>query len=199
MQAKGGYSYVVAPNPILKWIRAHVIERTLQRLPKTDKVLDFCCGYGFYFMINPKAKGIDGDSPAVDHLRSQGFDVRLADVTKPLPFPNGSFDVVIAHDVLEHFAYPELEGIVVQIHRVLRPGGSFWVFVPNRKGYDSGLRREVGHKLYVTRQEIESLSRDLFTIRRHYPEPLPRWIGRFFTHNKEVFELIRPQADQLTD
>jgi len=174
-----------------------LVERTLQRLPKTDGVLDFCCGYGFYFMINPRAKGIDGDPAAVKHLRGQGFDVRLGDVTKALPFDGRSFDAVIAHDVLEHFGFPQLQGIVMEIHRVLRPGGSFFVFVPNRKGYDAGLRPEVGHKLFVTRREIESLRQDLFDLRRHYPEPLPRSIGRFFTHNKEVFELVKPQ--ELTD
>ena len=98
---------------------------------------------------------------------------------------------MVAHDVCEHFTYPQLEGIFREVRRILRPGGTFLVIVPNRKGYDYGLRAGAGHVLFVTEREIEGLARGLFEVSRHYPEPLPRRVGDYFTHNKEVFHLRR--------
>ncbi len=179
------------PNPVLSWIRTHFLEPTLWRLPKSDRVLDLGCGYGFYFRINPRAIGVDGNPECVGKLRALGHDVRACDLTGPLPFEDARFEWVIAHDVCEHFRYEELERLFREVRRVLAPGGAFLVIVPNRKGFDWGLRAGAGHVLFVTAAEIERLSRGLFTLDRQYPEPLPRSLGRFFTHNKEVFHLRR--------
>lgn len=179
------------PTPVRKWIRTHLLERTLWRLPRTDRVLDLCCGYGFYFGINPRACGIDGDARAVELLRRAGHDVVCGDVLAGLPYPDGRFEAVIAHDVLEHFELPELRRLTAEAWRVLRPGGLFVVIVPNRKGYDYGVAAGVGHRLFVTEREVKLLAEGRFTVERSYPEPLPRALGRFFTHNKEVFLLRR--------
>lgn len=45
-----------------------------------------------------------------------------------LPFPDGSFDRVIAAEVLEHI--PEDRGAMAELARVLRPGGTIAVTVP---------------------------------------------------------------------
>ena len=45
-----------------------------------------------------------------------------------LPFPDGSFDHVIASEILEHI--PDDEGAVAEIARVLKPGGTAGVTVP---------------------------------------------------------------------
>ncbi|HET6964079.1 MAG TPA: class I SAM-dependent methyltransferase [Acidimicrobiales bacterium] len=45
-----------------------------------------------------------------------------------LPFPDGSFDRVIAAEVLEHI--PEDRGAIAELARVLRPGGTIAVTVP---------------------------------------------------------------------
>src|SRR5262249_20818175 len=94
---------VIKPNPLLKWVRTHFLERALWRLPRTDKVLDLCCGYGFYFSINPRAVGVDGDAASVQFLRAKGYDVRQCNVLETLPFGPNEFEYVVAHDVLEHF------------------------------------------------------------------------------------------------
>lgn len=177
------------PNSIKRWLRARLLEPTLRRLPLGPGVLDLCCGWGFYFSINPRAKGIDGDAAAVSALRRAGFDVLLADVLAGLPWPAETFDVVVAHDVFEHFVLADLDLLTVEAHRVLRTAGRLVIIVPNRKGYDYGIRIEVGHKLFVTSDEVRDLAAGRFSIEANYAEPLPRWLGRYFTHNKEVFVL----------
>lgn len=179
------------PNPVLKWVRIHFLEPTLWRLPMSERILDLCCGYGFYFSINSKAQGVDGDPVCVNYLRAQGFSVQQCDIRERLPFPDGHFEYVIAHDVLEHFTYEDLVAIFAEVHRVLRADGRFVVWVPNRMGYDYGIRKKVGHQLFVTRKEIDLLRGDQFNLSCNYAEPLPRWLGEYFKDNKEVFELVK--------
>ncbi len=182
---------VIAPNPIRLWIRTNFLEPTLWRLPKTDKVLDLCCGFGFYLSINPRARAVDGDPACVEHLQRKGYSVVQCDILKRLPYNDGEFEYVIAHDVCEHFTFEQLQKIFAEVRRILQPGGHFIVIVPHRKGYDFGLATGAGHQLFVTAAEIERLRQGLFELSANYPEPLPRWIGRFFTHNKETFDLVR--------
>jgi SAM-dependent methyltransferase len=177
------------PGPLRRLARTYLLERTLWRLPRDGSVLDLCCGYGFYFTINPRAVGIDADPRAVEQLLKKGYDVRLGNVLEGLPYPDAGFSWVVAHDVLEHFSLSELGKLFPEVHRILGPGGRFLVLVPNRKGFEYGLRKNVGHRLFVTEREVRELARGCFEIESSYPEPLPRWLGRFFTHNKEVFQL----------
>ena len=185
------------PNPIRQFVRTYLIERTLWRIPRDASVLDFCCGWGFYFTINPKAVGVDGDPDPIAYLRARGRDVRQVNVLEPLPFEDGRFSHVLAHDVLEHFEYHELERILDHIYRVLRPGGTFAVWVPNRKGFDFAI--DNGHKLFVTAETIAALIGDRFTVAKNYPEPFPRGLGSHFVHNKEVFILRRNSAVSVSE
>lgn len=58
----------------------------------------------------------------------------VCDVGKePLPFDNQSAEYVVLHHVLEHFGCGEADGMVRECWRVLRPGGSLLVFVPNMR------------------------------------------------------------------
>lgn len=66
-----------------------------------------------------------GDYVSVDLKR--GVDVR-ADITLPLPFPDGRFDAVICSHVLEHI--PDDTGAVRQLMRVLSDDGRLIVLVP---------------------------------------------------------------------
>jgi SAM-dependent methyltransferase len=56
-----------------------------------------------------------------------GLAATTGDATR-MPFPDGSFDLVIAAEVLEHI--PADQGAVNEISRVLRPGGIAAVTVP---------------------------------------------------------------------
>lgn len=47
----------------------------------------------------------------------------------PLPFPDAHFDTVIATNILEHVF--DVFGLVHELHRLLRPGGTCVISVPN--------------------------------------------------------------------
>ena len=178
------------PN-ILNWyIRAIFFEHTLQKLPKANDILDLCCGYGFYFLINRHATGIDGDFTCSKFIsRKMNKQIPVANINSVLPFRDESFSFVISHDVFEHFELNQLEPIMREVHRILKPGGKIVIFVPNTKGFDYGVKINIGHKTFITGEIINNLSRELFCMIRNYSEPFPRLFGKYFTHNKEVYIL----------
>lgn len=59
------------------------------------------------------------------------IDVRVFNIEKdPFPFDDAAFDVVLCMEVLEHLAYSPSH-MLAESHRVLRPGGLFFLTVPN--------------------------------------------------------------------
>lgn len=53
-----------------------------------------------------------------------------ADLNGPLPFPDGSFDLVVSYEVIEHLENPQV--FVDEAYRLLRPGGQLVIKCPNR-------------------------------------------------------------------
>lgn len=67
------------------------------------------------------------------------------------PFATGEADYVVLHHVLEHYGCNEGLGLIQEAHRLLKPGGSLLVFVPNlralaQRWLDGGISTQI----YVT-------------------------------------------------
>jgi SAM-dependent methyltransferase len=89
-------------------------------------VLDVGCGRKPYRHLVPAARyvGLDVDSAVTRTLAAADF---FYDGTK-FPFADGSFDGALCSQVLEHVFTPET--FLVEISRVLRPGGTLVLAVP---------------------------------------------------------------------
>lgn len=93
-------------------------------------LLDVGCGPGtitvdLAALTRPgRTVGVDASAGVIEQARSlapaAGAEFRVADLMD-LPFPDGSFDVVHAHQVLQHLADPV--GALREMARVCRPGG----------------------------------------------------------------------------
>lgn len=59
--------------------------------------------------------------------------------SQAMPFPDEHFDTVIMSEVLEHLDDEVLEGTLVEVKRVLRPGGKFIGTVPAREKLESSI------------------------------------------------------------
>ena len=55
----------------------------------------------------------------------------LHDLTRPLPWPDSSVDVVYSSHTLEHFSKEDGRAFLTECHRVLRPGGIIRILVPD--------------------------------------------------------------------
>jgi SAM-dependent methyltransferase len=104
---------------------------TLSLLPdvKNMRVLDAGCGPGIYseWLIAHGARvlAIDASPKMVELAKRRNYcalDVRLADLSKPLPFLNdSSFDLVLSPLVLEYIE--DWSVPLKEFYRALRPGG----------------------------------------------------------------------------
>jgi len=96
-----------------------------------NKVLDAGCGEGPFIKHNPykiEVWGIDYSKKNIDKLKMEGYNVKISDLSKKIPFNDSSFDGVALYHVLEHFFEPSK--VVSEIKRVLKDGGTLVVSVP---------------------------------------------------------------------
>ena len=102
---------------------------------KGKRVLDIGCGLGgktvAYAEAGARVTGIDispeNISRGVEFARARSVEsLFAAGDARRLPFVDGSFDVVIANDSLEHFADPA--AALRELARVLVAGGSIFLF-----------------------------------------------------------------------
>jgi SAM-dependent methyltransferase len=96
------------------------------------RILDLGCRSGAvarHFVEGNEVVGLDVDRNALQAAEKLGIETVVADVEAPLPFPDMSFDAVVAGELLEHVRFPE--DVVAEGRRLLRPGGIFVGSVPN--------------------------------------------------------------------
>jgi len=118
------------------WTRG--LERRLQMVRRYvelegKRIMDIGCGVGAFVRrlreFTPAVYGIDIDREGVARGSEELPNLALA-VGEYLPFRDGSFDVVLLHEVLEHV--DDDVATLREARRVLAAGGRVVVFVPNR-------------------------------------------------------------------
>lgn len=67
------------------------------------------------------------------------------------PWEDGSADMVVFHHVIEHFGCGEATPAIREANRVLRPGGSMLIFVPDMRALaQRWLTRQLTDQIYFT-------------------------------------------------
>lgn len=103
-------------------------------VPDSARVLDLGAGPGQFGELTDRfASFVSMDFRAFAPTNA------VADITKKLPAKAGSFDAVMASNVLEHI--PDTRALLAEVRRVLAPGGLFVATVPflmrvHQKPYD---------------------------------------------------------------
>lgn len=75
--------------------------------------------------------GLEISMPAVEQARQKGFDVFYGNLMDA-GYPDQFFDVITASEILEHL--PNTEEYLIEIRRLLRPGGLLWATTPSATG-----------------------------------------------------------------
>jgi SAM-dependent methyltransferase len=96
------------------------------------RILEDGCGVGIYLEhLQPfggQVFGLEYDFERLREARTRSDRLACA-AGEALPYPSGTFDLVLSHEVLEHVLDDRLA--VEEILRALRPGGRLALFVPN--------------------------------------------------------------------
>jgi 2-polyprenyl-6-hydroxyphenyl methylase/3-demethylubiquinone-9 3-methyltransferase len=94
-------------------------------------LLDVGCGGGLLapHVAGYRHVGVDVSASALDIAAEHGVEPVQADAAD-LPFPDDSFDVVVAGEIFEHVE--DLGAVVAEAARVLRPGGTLVCDTINR-------------------------------------------------------------------
>lgn len=100
-----------------------------RHFPSTARVLDVGAGTGWLAAHVPDYTGVEVSPEAVQEAQQAGRNVMLGDLRDGLPFPDASFDGVIAKDVLEHVEDPA--AVVREVRRVLVGGGVVFASSPD--------------------------------------------------------------------
>ena len=169
----GGYSHLDVSIEFYSRINA--------LLDQDSHVLDFGAGRGWWAHepvppLHRKLRWLKGrvarsvgtdvdaavlENPALDEAHVVG-------IGEPLPFPDASFDVVIADYVLEHVNHADVAQVSGEIMRVLKPGGYFAARTPNKWGFIGIAARAVPNGLHTKVLKVLQPNRkveDVFPVR----------------------------------
>ncbi len=90
---------------------------------------------GLLLKLAPQVTSLEFDTRSLNRLRTKHRDAAIAPLcgdAATLPFANASFSSAVAILVLHHLRSRELQDrAFAEVHRVLRPGGSFFAFEIN--------------------------------------------------------------------
>lgn len=106
------------------------------------RILDVPAGQGAFALelLNRGQSDIDCLDIHAEAFRLRDPRVRFLqhDVAERLPFPDGHFDYVFSIEGIEHFTNPWT--FVLELCRVLRPGGTLFISTPNTLSVDARLK-----------------------------------------------------------
>ena len=137
-------------NPVAHW---GFRKETVAQFKKSGSLLDLGCGSGSFleFMKSESWKLYGIEMSAEDARTAEGrskAQVFVGDILDG-PFSAESFDVITCFDVLEHLYDPRR--VMSRISEWLKPGGIFYVLVPNVDSAEARVFRSYWHGLELPR------------------------------------------------
>lgn len=130
-------------DPFLRWVmREQGFKGRLVALAEPrpgQRILDIGCGTGTLTIMVKRAQpaavvaGLDGDEAVLAIARNKAAREAVGPihwqlgVAYDLPYPDESFDLVLASMMLHHLTREDKRATFREVRRVLRPGGIFWM------------------------------------------------------------------------
>lgn len=138
-----------------------------------------------------RVTGIDQSPPPMRNSPVLKF--QFADLEKPLPFADSSFDVVFSKSVIEHFYFPE--NLVHEMYRVLRPGGVVVSMTPSWIHNVKNFHIDFTHRTPFTRESLVDihLIAGFDEVASDYFIQLPKvWLFPFLKYASAILGFVAP-------
>src|SRR5262249_49573191 len=133
------------------------------------RALDAGCGAGYgsaeLAAAAESVVGVDRAPEAIEFARANYAlpNLRFDEAAcESLPYGDGSFDLVVAFEVIEHLE--DWRGFLSEARRVLSPGGQFVVSTPNKLYYTESRGREGANPFHVHEFEFEEFRAELQAV-----------------------------------
>lgn len=128
-------------------------------------------------------RSINFDSAMTVDPYSEGSDDKSEWGQQSFSFEDDCFSLVFASHVLEHVPWYRTDSAIKEVHRILKSGGEFEVYVPD---FDyivqSYLKKTCGDKWRVFNAKSDWMT----------------WVnGRIFTYGQDAVELVSPERPLL--
>ncbi len=127
------------------------LKRTGRTFPSGSNVLEIGFGNGSFLTFARQrdwnVSGTEVNAELVDSARKAGFNV--AHAATLADYPDDSFELVVAFDVLEHIPQESIVEFMLDVKRVLKEGGRFIARCPNGDS-PFGLVNQNGDVTHVT-------------------------------------------------
>lgn len=166
--------------PYFRGLLRAVEARFFEQVSLPEPVLDLGCGDGHFAATTfdrPLDVGLDPwTGPVREAARGGGYRLVVQGFGHKLPFAEQTFSSAVSNSVLEHI--PDLEPVLIETARVLKPGAPFIFCVPNHHflpnlSIGRGLDR-LGIK-FVARWYRSFFNR---ISRHHHCDDAPTWQAR---------------------
>ena len=130
-----GYKSNVRKTGIVRY--EEIVKKLSDRLPKTFNILEVGCNFGDFYKylneINFKTDsyiGVDFSSRMIEDAKNNFPNAEwICKDCYSLPFPDNSFDIVIAMQMLEHI--DNVDTFLSESYRILKNNGNIYITVPN--------------------------------------------------------------------
>jgi methionine biosynthesis protein MetW len=143
-----------------------------------DDVLEVDCGPGVLATMMAQrgatVRGTDMSGVAVERAAAKGIPCQQVDLdSEPLPFADDSFGTVVSNSAIEHRFFSERS--LAECIRVLKPGGTFILCLPNTAHWICRLWLLFGRFPYVRNSPLDATHLRFFTV--HEAKALCRKYG----------------------
>ncbi len=139
---ENGFLYTLfALTPVRFGYMHDVLVNTLHLDPAGKRTLDIGCGGGFlaeeFAHLGCVVTGIDPSAPTIAQAEMHAQEADLTITYRvasgeAIPFADATFDIIYCCDVLEHV--DDLDKVIAETARVLKPGGVYLFDTINRTG-----------------------------------------------------------------
>ena len=155
------------PNYERNWDDSLFRMEILKYLHKETVLLDLGSGAGIVSQMNFRhlAKRVCGIDPDERVVNNPYLDEGKVAMGEAIPYPDNSFDMVIADNVFEHLTDPG--AVLKEVARVLKAGGVFLAKTPNKNHYMPLIARLIPHRYHAYINRLRGSTRtdvDTFPI-----------------------------------